>query len=232
MDSAVSAQPVKPGFFPVLLQALFPENCLLCDERLTGGRLICRQCEVSDPLKPAPEFAPERYGRQFGFLYEGSGKALLKAAKFGNRRRARNFWIAAARPLLTQLAGEKTKLLALPSSKPFLRQLLQAVVPPERLVLNAFRTKRSAFFGNDANKFLGEAARYRRIHDSLQWNNQVIGEADRYIICDDVSTTGATLIHAARLTESHLRIAPERITIWALLYRPREFADHLRTPRQ
>jgi hypothetical protein len=46
---------------------------------------------------------------------------------------------------------------------------------------------------------LGEAARYRRIHDTLQWNGRPLLSAKRYVICDDVFTTGATINEIAKL---------------------------------
>ena len=79
---------------------------------------------------------------------------------------------------------------------------------------------RSGRFG-EKNKNLGEAARFRRIRESLVRGARPIPKAERYVLCDDVLTTGATLGQAAWLLEQS-GIAREKILLWALLYRRRE----------
>ena len=211
----------------MLLQALFPEACLHCGEKIADAGLFCTPCAANGTRKFAAGETHEkqaRYPQAHAFVYEGIAKSLLKAAKFADRRRALASWIDLAAPQLAPLMEGDALVLVLPSRRKFLSRLLKAIVPKEKLVLNAFQFKRETFLFQRANKTLGEAARYRRIHDTLLWGGRKIPTAARYVICDDVFTTGATLNHAGYLAEKKLGLRPEQITLWALLARPREFS--------
>jgi predicted amidophosphoribosyltransferase len=219
MDSALSQKSVIGG----ALSALFPELCLECGSKVAGHALFCNTCAQQGILKPVGSIASEDgVHRQYAFLYEGLGKTLFAAAKFSDRRRAVNFLIREARTNLTDLCSGSAVVLALPSRKKFLRRLLRAIVPKQKLILEAFQVKRK-LLRNDANKLLGEAERYKRIHESLVWKLKNLPTVERYIIADDVSTTGATLNHAAYLLQKHGGIRKEQITLWALMQRPRLF---------
>lgn len=212
----------------MLLQALFPETCLHCGERLADSGLLCNPCAAQGISKfSANETKTQqaRYPQSHAFVYTGIARSLLKAAKFSERRRAVKSWIDLAAPQLVPLIGADSLVLALPSRRKFLRRLLKAIVPKQQLVLDAFSFKKERIFLRSANKALGEAARYRRIHDTLQWNGRPLLSAKRYVICDDVFTTGATLTHAGYLVEKNLQLKPDQITLWALLARPREFTS-------
>lgn len=222
MDSPVSQKYLTGA----LLQTFFPEVCLHCGENMADAGLFCAPCAARGIQKYAAaetKTQQARYPHAHAFVYAGIAKSLLKAAKFADRRRALHSWIDLAAPQIAPLLEGDSLVLALPSRRKFLSRLLKAIVPKEKLVLDAFQFKRETFFFRRANKTLGEAARYRRIHDSLQWNGIKISTAKRYIVCDDIFTTGATLNHAGYLAEKNLVIQPEQITLWALLARPREF---------
>lgn len=209
-----------------LLSVFFPEVCLHCGEKIADTGLLCAACATQGIKKfTAPQMPAQhaRYPQAHAFVYEGIAKSLLKAAKFSDRRRALHGWIDLAAPRLVSLIEGDTLVLALPSRRKFLSRLLKAIVPKGKLVPDAFQFKREGFLFQRANKTLGEAARYRRIHDTLLWGGRKIPAAARYVICDDVFTTGATLNHAGYLVEKNLRVQPEQITLWALLARPREF---------
>ena len=209
-----------------LLQALFPETCLHCGENLADQGLFCATCARHGIQKFAAagsQAQQARYAQAHAFVYEGIAKTMLKAAKFSDRRRALKSWIDLAKPQLGPLVAPGTLFLALPSRRKFLSRLLRAIIPKNQLVFNAYRFEREGFFSRRANKALGEAARYRRIHDTLQWRDLKLPAAERYVICDDIFTTGATLTHAGYLAEKNLGLQPEQITLWALLARPREF---------
>ena len=212
----------------MLLQALFPESCLHCGERMADAGLLCTGCAAQGIHKFTEDKSKTqqaRYGQAHAFVYTGIARSLLKAAKFSERRRAVKSWINLATPQLTTLIGADSLVLALPSRRKFLQPLLTAIVPKQQLVLDAFSFKKEKIFLRSANKALGEAARYRRIHDTLLWNGRRLPTAKRYVICDDVFTTGATLTHAGYLTEKNLQLKPDQITLWALLARPREFTS-------
>ncbi|GEM_PF-2681979 len=209
-----------------LLSAFFPEVCLHCGEKVADTGLFCALCAARGIKRfttADTKTQQTRYPHAHAFVYEGVAKTLLKAAKFSERRRALQRWIDLAAPQLLRLIEHDTLVLALPSRRKFLRRLLKAIVPKEKLVLNGFQFSRERFLFQRANKALGEAARYRRIHDTLQWHGVKLPAAGRYVICDDIFTTGATLTHAGYLVEKNLDLQPEQITLWALLARPREF---------
>lgn len=211
-----------------LLSAFFPEVCLHCGEKIADAGLLCAACSAQGIQKfTVAETTTQhaRYHQAHAFVYDGIAKSLLKAAKFSDRRRALHSWIDLAAPLLIPLTEGGTMVLALPSRRKFLSRLLKAIVPKQKLVLNAFSFKRETLLFRRANKALGEAARYRRIHDTLQWKALGLPAAERYVICDDIFTTGATLSHAGYLAEKNLGIQPKQITLWALLARPREFTS-------
>lgn len=206
-----------------VLQAVFPELCLECGERLAHAGFFCSHCGENGSLKRVGEIEPENgMERSFAFRYEHTGKTLFGAAKFSQRRRAMNFLIGEGRSHLGPLSEGSTLVLGLPSRRKFLQKLLRSVVSKEKLILNAFAVRRK-LFGKDANKLLGEGERYKRIHENLVWAEKNLPAADRYILCDDVSTTGATLHHAAHLLQKYAGVPKEKITLWALMYRPRHF---------
>ena len=224
MDSPVSEKHLTGK----LLQVFFPETCLHCGENIADKGLFCATCArqgIKRFSSTVTQVQHARYPQAHAFVYEGIAKTLLKAAKFSARRRALKSWITLATPQLTPLLEQDTLVLALPSRRKFLTHLLKAIVPKSKLVLNAFAFRRESLFSQRANKALGEAARYRRIHDTLYWNGIKLPVAQRYLICDDIFTTGATLNHAAYLAEKNLAIQPGQITLWALLARPREFTS-------
>ena len=220
MDSALPQKSLTSK----LLAAVFPELCLECGVRISRDNFFCDACGREGILKPVGLIPVEDgIARKFAFLYEGAAKTLFAAAKFSERRRAVDFLKSAAREDLENLSAGSALVLALPSRKKFLRGLLAANVAKQKLIPDAFRIQKRRF-GGDANKLLGEAERYRRIHQSLVWNGVSIPPAERYVLCDDVSTTGATLNHAAHLVQENLGISKSQITLWSLMYRERLFA--------
>lgn len=211
-----------------LLRATFPELCLHCSERIAQDDLLCANCAAAGILRrPAPIADEDQIERKFSFLYEGPAKTLFSAAKFAERRRALEFFIREAGNDLRHLDGEGVLFLAVPSRRKFLRRLLVGSLPQAQIIFDAFRIKPERL-ATDANKFLGEAGRYRRIHESMSWNTPVMPPGKKYVICDDVSTTGATLSHAAHLLLENLKVERSQVTLWALMYRER----HFRMPRQ
>ncbi|MFZ5629411.1 MAG: ComF family protein [Spirochaetota bacterium] len=159
---------------------------------------------------------------QYVYPYEGVQKSLFKAAKFSGRRRAQAMIFGMARAALQAVAGPGTIFLPMPSSRTFLSGLLRSAVNAAQVQPGVFVLKKGK--RGDSNKHLGEAARFRRIRESLVRSPTQLGPAERYILCDDVLTTGATLGQAAWLLESG-GVPRDKIILWALLYRRRENAE-------
>lgn len=209
-----------------LLQGFFPELCLHCGEKIVDRDFFCSACAPRSGFDVTPAENPQ-YRQHYTFMYEGPLQTLFQAAKFSGRRRARRFFTEAAARDLGRFNDGRSVFLALPSRSDFLRKLITASLPASQLMFDTFRVKRT-LFGNKANKLLGEAGRYRRIHEDLQWNNLPLPRAERYILCDDVSTTGATLGHAAHLLAKNAGIDATRILLWSLMYRPRLLKNRVR----
>lgn len=203
-----------------LLQAIFPEPCLHCRARLPDRGILCARCTAELPQsKQNSRVAGAYYETCYLYAYEGVQESLFKAAKFARRRRALNMVFRLARAALALLAEPGTVFLPMPSSSTFLAELMRSAVNREQIHAGMFFL-RSGKFG-DSNKQLSEAARFRRIRESLVRSAKPLPGAERYVLCDDVLTTGATLGQAAWLLESG-GVPREKIILWALLYRRRE----------
>jgi predicted amidophosphoribosyltransferase len=203
-----------------LLQAFFPEFCLHCKSRLPEVGLVCSPC-LRDVPRPQGNsiVANAHYETKYLFFYEGVQKSLFKAAKFSGRRRAQEFMFRAAHCALKEIAEPGSVFLPMPSSRNFLAKLLLSAVPRAQIFPGIYFLKKGRW--GKSNKQLGEAGRFRRIRESLILRTKKLPSAERYILCDDVLTTGATLGQAAWLLES-TGVPREKLMLWALLYRRRE----------
>lgn len=200
MDSTIFAKPLMNGL-QFLLSAIFPELCLQCGNAYAEKGLLCRRCESPN-----------------GKTYEGSFKTIFAAAKFTKRRRALNYFITNSAAELGELSAGATVFLPIPSSSPFLASTLRANVAHEKLYFDAFKFSKKS---RTRNKLLGEAERYKNIYESLLWSAKQIPPAEKYVICDDVTTTGATLNQARDLAQQNL--GEVKIVTWAIAERPRYF---------
>lgn len=213
--------PVRlPVIREYLLQAIFPEPCVHCKSRLSEESLLCPQCLSLMPQSEQNSTVPEaHYQTQYLFTYEGVQKSLFKAAKFSARRRAQAKLFALAGNALRTMSQPGTLFLPMPSSRSFLSELIRSTVDAQSVQAGVFEMKKSIW--GEKNKHLGEAARFRRIRESLVRSPKPLRPAERYVLCDDVLTTGATLGHAAWLLEGS-GIPRGKISLWALFYRRRE----------
>jgi len=210
--------------FGYVARSLFPELCLGCGERLMRDDFFCANCTTTKPVRAtAPDSGAHGFRQRFVFDYEGNARKLLAAAKFSERRRAVRVLVRAATEDFAPLTGKGSVFIALPSRRRFLHALLKKSLPQESIRTDIFRMKKR-LFKRTANKELGEGERFRRIRDDLLWAERTLPAVERYIICDDVFTTGATLTHAAHLLQTRLIIPKEKIVLWALMVRPRKFA--------
>lgn len=202
-----------------LFQIAFPEPCLHCGANFPPQGILCKSCHAALLESVADMALPTAYyTTHYLFLYQGVVKSLFKAAKFSHRRRAIATLCSLAYPSLAALCTPGSVLVPMPSSRNFLSQLLEKSVPHERIYKGVFHI-RQEFVGTQ-NKHLSEAARFRRIRQILYRSKKELPSATRYILCDDVLTTGATLGQAAALLEQN-GIARDKILLWALCYRER-----------
>lgn len=210
--------------FGYMARSLFPELCLGCGGRLMRDDFFCAACAAATPVRAtAPDIGAHGFQQRFVLDYDGNARKLLAAAKFSERRRALRFLISATTENLTPLTGKDSIFIALPSRRRFLHTLLKKSLPQQTIRTNVYRMKKR-LFKKTANKELSEGERFRRIRDDLLLRARALPDAERYILCDDVFTTGATLTHAAHLLQTRLAIPKEKITLWALMVRPRKFA--------
>jgi predicted amidophosphoribosyltransferase len=200
---------------------LLPERCLYCQQRYADRALFCSKCVDENPMRSAASTHALPYQEIYGCSYDGVARSLMRAAKFGAQRRALKLCMDIARPQLRALMQSGTLFLSLPSRRPFLRRLLQKVLPAKVLEVDAFTFEDNEKANATANKSLGLRGRYRRIYTSLKWKNPRLADVKRCVVCDDVSTSGATLLRAARIAQEQLALQDEDMTVWALMHRPR-----------
>lgn len=206
-----------------LMRLAFPEMCAHCRQHPAGPHLLCTACMKEILITPAPQNLSESY-YQTGYLlpYAGSHRTLFKAAKFAGRRRALQYFEQVAQRAFSALRSPGTCFLPMPSSRAFLRQILRANLPRDEIHAECFQFRKIR--GSGSNKLLGDAARFRRIRESLVRTRRSLPVAQQYVLCDDVLTTGATLGHAAWLLENE-GISREHIRLFALFYQPRTNFD-------
>lgn len=204
-----------------LLQATFPEPCQHCGEKFPLHGIFCENCQAQLPesvINTVP--AKAHYETQYLLPYQGVIKSLFTAAKFAQRRRATATMYRLAHPALSTLCAPDTLFVPMPSSRRLLLSLLENCVPRAYIAKGIFHVRKR--ITEKQNKYLSEAGRFRRIRETLHRSKKNLPQAARYILCDDVLTTGATLGQAAWLLEQS-GIARERILLWALCYQERKF---------
>lgn len=204
-----------------LLQAAFPEPCQHCGEKFPLHGILCESCQAKIIESARNKVLPQAYYEtQYLLSYQGVIKSLFTAAKFAQRRRATTIIYRLAHPALAALCTSDTLFVPMPSSRRLLLSLLENCVPRAYIAKGIFHVRKR--ITEKQNKYLSEAGRFRRIRETLHRSKKNLPEAVRYILCDDVLTTGATLGQAAWLFEQN-GIARERILLWALCYQERKF---------
>lgn len=202
------------------VNGIFTETCIHCRKRVAEEGLLCYACSEKICINAAP---PHRgiYPVYSAAEYSGALKSLFAAAKFSERYRALHMLSRYAEKSLGVFAAKDTLFVAMPSRRTFLKRLLSAAVGKDKVFFGAYRMLSM----RDSNKILGEAERFRRIQESLMLSGKRLPQAERYVLCDDTLTTGATLNRAAWLLEKECQVPREKIVLWSLLYNQRQHEE-------
>lgn len=207
-----------------ILQQLFPERCLHCEERLSDAHLLCAVCANTLRKGPVDTDIVAGMRRRYALIYDAAAKSLFAAAKFSDRRRARQLLVEIAAENLKGLVNDSALFIEIPSSRPFLHGLLRRVVPRRQILNGIFAIDRTGSY--KSNKLLKESDRFQRIAATLTLSGKNIPEAGHYVICDDVYTTGATMGHAAWLLRQ-AGVEADNLTMWSLMFRERQVVEKL-----
>lgn len=191
------------------LKFLFPDKCPFCGKVLSGHAILCPECE-----KALPWCRRVRTGAEFGrcaapLYYEDSVRQAILRYKFRGKMGGLNcFGQLMARCAAENFSGEFDAVTWVPVSRKRLRQrgydqarFLAASVcvdwhvePQETLVKIRDNPPQSGI--NDS------AARRANVLGVYQAVNSAEIAGKRFLLVDDILTTGATLGEAARVLKA------------------------------
>lgn len=228
-------------FLGNLFRYFFPEYCRHCNERVAEeNSLFCRDClgkiKIFSVENRCPLCGEDSYGicsscqqkeiffskSKFIYLYEETAISLMRELKFQDSFRA---WEIVKSDLDKKLNFENNIVfITMPSTKKFVLQigkyLAQKFQGYHIAHFFSFQKEKETKKLNLANRF---------------WHLEKMGIADvnlpmakKYILVDDIYTTGATLNKGARLLVEKKSIPIENIEVFALF---RRIAQR-RIPRQ
>ena len=184
-----------------LWEVLFPKQCPFCGKVIPGKARCCEGCEPALPWLKTPWDLPGLDGLFAPFSYEGAAENAVRQLKFqGKTGRARSL-----APYLTDsLKGARFDcIVPVPMYRKGLRKrgynqaaLLARFLGEETgmPVCPALRKRRDTAQQHDLR------ARERRINlkDAYRVRKGVSLEGKSVLLCDDVVTTGSTLLEAAQ----------------------------------
>jgi len=177
------------------LAVLLPVDCAGCG---AADRSVCASCRAA--LGPAVLSRVGRLEVHSAARYDGAVRELVLSLKEGGRTDAARAMGAAIAPLLGAASNGGSQLALVPSSRAAYRR--RGYDPVRLLVRRAGFRPRAVLRptrATAAQKSLDVDGRARNSADSLTAVDDLTGR--RFTLVDDVVTTGATLIEAARAVE-------------------------------
>lgn len=188
-----------------ILDLLFPPKCAFCGRLIKEGDL-CPSCEKNLPYREeAPTLIGEKqYPCAVALYYDGPVRAGVKALKFGKKSwRAKVFARYVAQAAAERLAGEFDAVTFVPVSlrRNFERGFDQARLLAEEAA-NIWGVKAEAVLRKDrhtrAQSSLQDAAlRKTNVKGAYRVPHPERVRGRRFLLIDDVCTTGSTLSAAA-----------------------------------
>jgi ComF family protein len=200
------------------LAVLSPVDCAGCG---SPDRALCERCRVQ--LQPAvtPRTLPDGSMVFTALRYEGVARTALLAFKEGGRTDIARTLGTSLSAALERAAEPQAEFVAVPSGRSARRR--RGYDPVAVLCRKAGVTPSSVLRmtrSTPSQKTLGAAGRAHNLHESMSARGALHGR--RFILVDDVVTTGASLTEAARAVHA---AGGEVVGRAALAFTPRLFGN-------
>lgn len=207
-----------PGALLDALAVLSPVDCAGCG---SGDRALCVDCRLALQPSVTPRTLPHGSTVFTALRYEGVVRTTLLALKEGGRTDVARALGASLSAALERVALPDAECLAVPASRAARRR--RGYDPVALLCRKAGFAPSSVLRSTRATqsqKTLGSVGRAHNLHDSMRARTPLDGR--RFILVDDVVTTGATLAEAARAVRE---AGGEVVGRAALAFTPRLFGN-------
>jgi ComF family protein len=206
------------------LAALSPVDCAGC-----GGpdRSLCAACRTELVPAVTPRSLDDGSTVFTALRYEGVVRQVLLALKESGRTDVAKPLGAALAFALARASGPGIEIVAVPTSKAAWRR--RGYDPVALLVRKAGYDLARVLVharGTESQKTLGQHERANNLHGSMLARGSLSGR--RFVLVDDVMTTGATLAEAARALRE---AGGEVVGSVALAFTPRLFGAPKISPR-
>lgn len=201
-----------PGGF--LLDLLFPPRCVFCKSILKRGENgLCTHCQSELPwiVGQAAEQEPEFISCCVSPLwYQGDVRESIHRYKFSDRNGyAKTYGRLVAQCVTDHLAGRYDLITWVPLSARSLKKrgydqaMLLAMATALELDEVAVETLRKARDTSAQSSLKEDAARRANVLGAYEVVDPVLVEGKRFLLIDDVVTTGSTLSECARVLRTY-----------------------------
>ena len=204
------------------LAAIMPIDCAGCG---APDRSLCENCRVAI----APSVTPRSLGNHLtvytSLRYEGVPRQILLALKESGRTDVAKHLAEALAPSISRAVASGAEIVAVPASRAAWRRrgydhvailARRAGFTPARVLVASKPTA--------AQKTLGVEARASNVRHTMAATRPLTGR--RFVLVDDVLTSGATLVEASRAIRS---AGGEVVGAAALAFTPRLFGASRQT---
>jgi ComF family protein len=198
------------------LSVLSPVDCAGCG---SADRSLCEDCQRELEAAVTPRTLPDGSTVYTALRYEGVARRTLLALKESGRTDVVGALSIALAAALNRAAQPDAEFLSVPTSRAAWRR--RGYDPVALLCKRAgFRSANvlKATRATESQKTLGSQDRAVNLHESMRSRVSLSGR--RFILVDDVVTTGATLTEAARAVRA---AGGEVVGHAALAFTPRLF---------
>lgn len=202
------------GPLGILLDLLFPPRCVFCRRILNRGENgLCAHCQSELPwiVGQAAEQTPEFISCCVSPLwYQDKVRESIHRYKFSDRNGyAKTYGKLVAQCVTDHLAGRYDLITWVPLSAKSLKKrgydqaMLLAMAAALELGEVAVETLRKARDTNAQSSLKEDAARRANVLGAYEVVDPVIVEGKRFLLIDDVVTTGSTLSECARVLRTY-----------------------------